>query len=186
MTITNDDLAVQLQQSMANAFMVGHSDGGNKDYRVEIRFGTLWEMQHCHTLLIALSDPTSRQSLIRQGLITPEQQSPRAARIPFHACEYFEETGENCVICDLPPLPKQQSSLDADERFRRDIYLLLQEAGGYNHPDRKVREAFDLATLGIAEGATRSPRVCGDCGHGQSVIRGRCVNDCQHKCVFPD
>lgn len=105
----------------------------------------------------------------------PEQQSPRAARIPFHACEYFEETGENCVICNLPPLSKQQSSLDADERFRRDMYLLLQEAGGYNHPDKKVREAFDLATLGIAEEATQSPRVC---PHLHQDFPGTAINKC--------
>ena len=95
-------LAAQLRTVLQEGFMIGHSHGPSKDYQVQLKFRSLKESHRAHNLLLAITDPESLPSLIKQGLIT----------ISLPSSEYQRELAELLDRVVILPQPHGDCASD--------------------------------------------------------------------------
>lgn len=80
------DLAIQLRDLIRNGFMISHSHGPSKDYRVILKFPTLEASSLAHSILLSLGEPEIKASLVKQGLIRATRATVPAEPVA-HLCE---------------------------------------------------------------------------------------------------
>jgi hypothetical protein len=69
------EISRRLRELLKAGFIIGHSHGPSADYQVQLKFRSLTESSHAHTLIEALVNPGCRESFIKQGVLAPFSNS---------------------------------------------------------------------------------------------------------------